>query len=119
MDSTFSSGACTLVMFAMRRLIPCTRSNFPNLHPSDRRFSRNSARSKGVLENAAARTHLVEDSKLVADGALGDLGEGDNEGADVAVQLQAAKLVEALHPQRCLHPLHHLPMTSLYLSIAI
>lgn len=60
------------------------------------------------MTNAAARTHLVEDSKLVADGALGDLGEGDDEGADVAVQLQAAQLVEALHPQRCLHPLHHL-----------
>ena len=61
------------------------------------------------MTDAAARTHLVEDSKLVADGALGDLGEGDNEGADIAVQLQAAQLVEALHQQRCLHPLHHLP----------
>ena len=61
---------------------------------------------------ACARTHLVEDGKLVADGALGDVGEGGHEAAHVAVQLQAAQLIEGLQPQRRLHPLHHLAKQS-------
>ena len=36
------------------------------------------------------------------------LGEGDDHVAHVPVQLQAAQLVEALHPQRRLQPVHHL-----------
>lgn len=61
---------------------------------------------------ACARTHLIEDGELVADGALGDVGKGGHEAAHVAVQLQAAQLIEGLQPQCRLHPLHHLAKQS-------
>ena len=56
-----------------------------------------------------SRARLVEGCELVAHGALREAGERGDERAHIAVQLQAAQLVEALHAHGRLQPLHHLP----------